>query len=116
MGIEAINPFELPLLNTVILLSSGNENRLRWKNTLYLSNKENKQYTQDVVKNNIVSNIPKLTTRRIPSTKRIGPHNYEVLCLLIGSLLGDGYLAKDPRGNGSQFTMYQKGEHIEYIV
>jgi hypothetical protein len=115
MGIEAINPFELPLLNTVILLSSGNENRLRWKNTLYLSNKEKKQYTQDIKKDNLV-NLPILTTRRTPSTKRIGPHNYEVLCLLIGSLLGDGHLAKDPRGNGSQFQIYQKGGHIEYIL
>jgi hypothetical protein len=116
MGIEAINPFELPLLNTVILLSSGIENCPRWKNTLLTSNKEKKQYTQDIKKENLVENLPKLTTNRIPSTKRIGPHNYDVLCLLIGSLLGDGHLAKDTKGNGSQFDLYQKGEHIEYIL
>jgi hypothetical protein len=116
MGIEAINPFELPLLNTVILLSSGKKNRPRWENTLLISNKEKKHYTQEVKKDNLVPNLPKLTSSRIPSTRRIGPHNYEVLCLLIGSLLGDGHLAKDARGNGSRFELYQKGEHIEYIL
>jgi hypothetical protein len=51
---------------------------------------------------------------KISSTKRIGPHNYEILCILIGSLLGDGTMEKD--GNGSRFCFYQKGEHIEYIL
>lgn len=50
----------------------------------------------------------------MPSLKRIGPHNHEVLCILIGSLLGDGHMERD--GNGSKFCFYQKGEHIEYVL
>jgi hypothetical protein len=62
--------------------------------------------------NNIyLSKLP-FSLSKVPSIKRIGPHNYEILCILIGSLLGDGYMEKD--GNG--FRFYQKGDHIEYIL
>jgi hypothetical protein len=54
------------------------------------------------------------STSRVLSTKRIGPHNYDILCILIGSLLGDGSMEKD--GNGSRFCFYQKGEHVEYVL
>jgi hypothetical protein len=69
---------------------------------------------------------------RVLSTKRIGPHNYKVLSILIGSLLGDGHMERD--GQGSRFCFYffltrsaikknfffnkkkQKGSHIEYLL
>jgi ubiquinol-cytochrome c reductase cytochrome b subunit len=63
---------------------------------------------------NINLKVLPFSSEKIQSTKRIGPHNYEVLCILIGSLLGDGHIEKD--GNGSRFCFYQKGEHIEYIL
>jgi hypothetical protein len=61
----------------------------------------------------ILSTLP-FSSSRVLSTKRIGPHNYEILCILIGSLLGDGSMERD--GNGSRFCFYQKGEHVEYVL
>jgi len=103
MGINGINPFELPLLNTIILLSSGVS--LKWKKffSLFIKNKESGNLE-----------VLPFSSEKIPSIKRIGPHNYEVLCILIGSLLGDGHMERD--GNGSRFCFYQKGEHIDYIL
>lgn len=54
------------------------------------------------------------SVKRIPYTKRIGPHNHEVLSLIIGSLLGDGHMEKDPLG--SRLCFYQKGEHAVYVL
>jgi hypothetical protein len=53
-----------------------------------------------------ILNAPSFSSPNVPSIKRIGPHNYEILCILIGSLLGDGYMGK--YGNGSRFCFYQK--------
>jgi hypothetical protein len=61
----------------------------------------------------VLSTLP-FSSPKTLSTLRIGPHNYEILCILIGSLLGDGTMEKD--GNGFRFSFYQKGEHIEYVL
>ena len=51
---------------------------------------------------------------RINSLKRIGPHNYNILSLLIGSLLGDGSMEKST--NGSRFVFYQAKINGEYLL
>ena len=51
---------------------------------------------------------------RTPSVKRIGPHSYLLLCILVGSLLGDGTMEKSK--DGYRLAFYQKGDHIEYLV
>ena len=51
---------------------------------------------------------------RVSSYQRIGPHNFDILSILIGSLLGDGSMEKSK--DGYRFVFYQKGDHIEYLV
>jgi hypothetical protein len=51
---------------------------------------------------------------RVPSINRIGPHNYEVLTIINGSLLGSGVMEKSK--DGYIFSFHQKGEHLEYLL
>lgn len=62
----------------------------------------------------LISNTLPFYSPRVLSTKRIGPHNYDILCILIGSLLGDGSMEKD--GNGARFAFYQEKTHGEYLL
>jgi len=103
-GIEAINAFELPLLNTVLLLSSG-KFCLKWPKLK--STKLNKIRSLSAITNS-------MSLARVQSVKRIGPHNIDLLSVLIGSLLGDGHMEKD--GNGSRFSFYQSKNHGEYLL
>lgn len=95
-GIEALDPFAIPLLNTIVLLTSGVCHKCNLSDVLLLS-----------------STLPFITPR-VKSELRIGPHNYNILCILIGSLLGDGSMEK--RGDGSRFEFYQEKKNGEYLL
>lgn len=54
------------------------------------------------------------STPKIRAVKRIGPHNYDVLCILIGTLLGDSYAEK--HGNGTRFFFQQEHSNNAYLL
>ena len=51
---------------------------------------------------------------RIRADKRIGPHNFDILSIIFGSLLGDGYAER--RIKGTRISFYQEGSHLSYIL
>lgn len=55
-----------------------------------------------------------MSSSRILSTLRIGPHSRDILDILIGSLLGDGSMEKDD--SGSRFCFYQEKSNGEYLI
>jgi hypothetical protein len=69
-------------------------------------------FTKKKMKNNILP-LP-FNSARVPAEKRIGPHNFLILSIIIGSLLGDGSMER--YGNGSRFAFYQSKAHGEYLL
>lgn len=54
------------------------------------------------------------TNRKIPSINRIGPHNFDIIQVLIGSLIGDRHIEK--RGNGIRIKFEQTNRNVEYLM
>jgi ubiquinol-cytochrome c reductase cytochrome b subunit len=48
--------------------------------------------------------------------KRIGPHNLDILSIIFGSLLGNGYAERRITGNGTRISFYQEGSHLSYLL
>jgi len=53
---------------------------------------------------------------KAPMSQRIGPHNIDVLSLIIGSLLGDSHLEKRKNGIGSRLVFEQSNKTVEYLM
>lgn len=51
---------------------------------------------------------------RLKGEYRIGPHNKDILSIIFGSLLGDGYAEKRNSGTGTRICFYQEHSHVEY--
>ena len=99
LGVTPLNPYAIPLLNTFLLVSSGfyeSPTCEIFNFTFFMS-----------------SALP-FSTKRVNSLKRIGPHNIDILSILIGSLLGDGSMEKS--ANGSRFCFYQAKVNGEYLL
>lgn len=54
------------------------------------------------------------SSSKVRALKRVGPHNYEIISILFGSLLGDGYAEK--HGEGTRFCFQQEGSHTGYLL
>jgi len=51
---------------------------------------------------------------KVKALKRIGPHNYEILSIIHGSMLGDGFAEK--HGEGTRICFQQEGAHSGYLL
>ena len=52
-------------------------------------------------------------TISLSAKERIGPHDQDVISVLVGSLLGDGYAEK--RGNSTRFHIHMSSKNAEYV-
>lgn len=71
--------------------------------------KDSEQESGGKCYNSIITNCPVFGGR---SVNRIGPHDYNVLSILIGSLLGDA----EKHGNGTRFSFQQEHSHNSYLL
>jgi hypothetical protein len=62
----------------------------------------------------LFSVLPILGSNMLKSSQRIGPHDINVISLIVGSLLGDSHLEK--RNNGSRLKFEQCNDNVEYLM
>lgn len=53
---------------------------------------------------------------KLNSMKRIGPHNIDVISLIIGSTLGDSHLERRKGGIGTRIVFEQSNKNVEYLM
>ena len=69
-----------------------------------------------VIKRDLVKydSNPKLI--KLKAEQRIGPHNLDIISVLVGCLLGDAYAAKSKKDiPGTNFRFRQSGRHKDYL-
>nr|YP_010714076.1 hypothetical protein P2X57_mgp26 [Fuscoporia gilva]WDD39639.1 hypothetical protein [Fuscoporia gilva] len=58
----------------------------------------------------------KMKVNKLTSYQRIGPHNIDILSIIIGSVLGDTQLEKRSNGLGTRILFEQSNKNVEYLM
>jgi hypothetical protein len=53
-------------------------------------------------------------SKKLNSSQRIGPHNINVISLIVGSLLNNSYIEK--RGYGIRIIFIKHNDNVEYLM
>jgi len=56
------------------------------------------------------------TVRRFLAHERTGPHNIDIISIIVGSTLGDTHLERRTRGKGTRIIFEQCNKNIEYLL
>jgi hypothetical protein len=65
------------------------------------------------------SSCQNLTTsvrNNLTSRERIGPHNIDIISIIIGSTLGETHLEKRDKGKGTRIIFEQSNKNVEYLM
>jgi ubiquinol-cytochrome c reductase cytochrome b subunit len=54
--------------------------------------------------------------KKLTSKERIGPHNKDIISMIIGSTLGDTHLEKRKNGIGTRIIFEQSSDNVEYLM
>jgi hypothetical protein len=58
----------------------------------------------------------KFKNKNLTSKQRIGPHNIDIISMIIGSTLGDTQLDKRKNGIGTRVIFEQSNNNVEYLM
>jgi ubiquinol-cytochrome c reductase cytochrome b subunit len=79
------------------------------------SNSKNDLKNESQSEGDIVS-LLYLKNTNIKGINRIGPHNEEIISIIVGSLLGNAQAERKSLLIGTRISFYQEGKHISYII
>lgn len=57
-----------------------------------------------------------ISSKKLTSKERIGPHNIDIISIIIGSTLGDSHLEKRINNTGTRLIFEQSHKSVEYLM
>ena len=65
---------------------------------------------------NNIKSFSTLSNKKLTSKERIGPHNMDIVSIIIGSILGDTQLEKRNNDLGTRVLFEQSNSNVEYLM